>query len=107
MRNLLGNAFKYTSKTADASIEFGKQSSEGVETFFIRDNGVGFDMSFVKNLFVPFCRLHTEAEFEGTGMGLATVKRIIEKHNGRIWAEASPGKGATFYFTLMDAGGSR
>jgi light-regulated signal transduction histidine kinase (bacteriophytochrome) len=100
MRNLLGNALKYTSKTTDASIEFGKQRLEGVDTCFVRDNGVGFDMKFVKNLFVPFCRLHTEAEFEGTGVGLATVHRIIEKHGGRIWAEAEPDKGATFFFTL-------
>lgn len=100
MRNLLGNAFKYTSNTVAASIEFGKLSSEEVGTYYVKDNGVGFDMEYAKTLFVPFSRLHNESEFEGSGVGLAIVHRIIEKHKGRIWAEAVPGKGATFYFTL-------
>ena len=104
MRNLLVNAIKYTANTANASIEFGEFCKDGVDIYFVRDNGVGFDMEHAKNLFVPFCRLHNESEFEGSGIGLATVQRIIDKHNGRIWAEAVPGKGATFYFTL---GGSR
>lgn len=100
MRNLLGNAVKYTSKNEDGSIEFGKLCKDGEDIYYIKDNGVGFAMGNAKNLYVPFCRLHTESEFEGTGIGLATVHRIIEKHNGRIWVDAEPGKGATFYFTL-------
>jgi PAS domain S-box-containing protein len=100
LRNLLGNAVKYTSNTAEASISFGAHCKDGATVYFVRDNGVGFDMNHAKNLFVPFCRLHSEAEFEGSGIGLATVQRIIDRHNGRIWAEAVPGNGATFYFTL-------
>jgi len=100
MRNLLENAIKYTSLTPDAVIEFGQQTIAGEKVFFVRDNGIGFDMEFAKNIFQPFCRLHHEDEFEGTGVGLATVHRIIEKHNGRIWIEAKPGTGATFHFTL-------
>ncbi len=106
LRNLLENALKYSSKTDEAAIEFGKLCRDGVETYYVRDNGVGFDMEYAKNLFIPFCRLHSESEFEGTGVGLATVHRIIEKHNGRIWAEAELGRGATFSFTLEIAGGS-
>lgn len=104
MRNLLENAFKYTSKVAEAFIEFGKLDSEDVCIYYVRDNGAGFDMEYAKTLFVPFSRLHNESEFEGSGVGLAIVHRIIEKHNGRIWAEALPGKGATFYFTLGTTG---
>jgi len=100
MRNLLGNAVKYSSKTLDASVEFGQRIIDGENVYFVRDNGVGFDMEFANNIFQPFCRLHNEDEFEGTGVGLATVHRIIEKHNGRIWIEAKPEEGATFYFTL-------
>ncbi len=102
MRNLLGNAVKYTSNTLEASIEFGQFCSEATPIYYVRDNGVGFDMECAKNLFVPFCRLHTQSEFEGTGIGLATVYRIIEKHSGRIWAESEPGHGATFFFTLRE-----
>lgn len=105
MRNLLGNAIKYTSKTVEASIVFEKSSSEGVDVYYVRDNGVGFDMEYEQSLFAPFSRLHNDSEFEGSGVGLAIVRRIIERHNGRIWAEAVPGKGATFYFTLGVAGG--
>jgi len=100
MQNLLGNALKYTANTENTSIEFGKFCRDDSVVYFVRDNGVGFDMEYAKDLFVPFCRLHSEPEFEGTGVGLATVQRIVEKHNGRIWAESEPGKGATFYFTL-------
>ncbi len=100
MRNLLGNAVKYTCKAADASIEFGKYSSEEGDVYYVRDNGVGFDMEYAQHLFVQFWRFHNEPEFEGTGIGLATVQRIIDKHHGRIWAESVPGNGATFYFTL-------
>jgi light-regulated signal transduction histidine kinase (bacteriophytochrome) len=100
LHNLLGNAIKYTAKTDEAVIEFGKFKNDGETVYYVKDNGVGFDMEYAKNLFVPFCRLHNEVEFEGSGIGLATVQRIIEKHKGRIWAEAEKGKGATFYFTL-------
>jgi light-regulated signal transduction histidine kinase (bacteriophytochrome) len=107
MRNLLSNAVKYSSKKDDALIEFGQSIISGEKVYFVRDNGVGFDMNFSKDIFKPFCRLHTESEFEGTGIGLATVHRIIEKHNGRIWIDAKPGEGATFFFTLGVSGGER
>lgn len=100
LRNLLGNAVKYTAKTDAPLIEFGKTSIDGTDIYYVRDNGIGFDMEYSKLLFQPFCRLHSDDEFEGTCIGLATVHRIIEKHGGRIWPEAEPGKGATFWFTL-------
>ena len=98
--NLLGNAWKFTSKVPEARIEFGAKRSAGETAFFVRDNGAGFDISWAENLFRPFRRLHRESEFPGTGIGLATVHRIIERHGGRVWAEASVNQGATFYFTL-------
>jgi len=98
--NLLGNAWKYTSKSDNVQIRFGRCRQDGVQAFFVRDNGAGFDSQYASQLFMPFQRLHTEYEFEGTGIGLATVQRIVQRHSGRIWAEAEPGKGATFYFTL-------
>jgi len=101
MENLLGNAWKYTSKTESPRIELGETvSPQGERTFFVRDNGTGFDMAHVDNLFIAFRRLHATNEFEGTGIGLAIVQRIINRHGGRIWAEAEVGKGATFFFTL-------
>jgi light-regulated signal transduction histidine kinase (bacteriophytochrome) len=98
--NLLSNAFKYSSKTEEPKIEIGSIDNESMYTYFVRDNGVGFEMEYVHKLFVVFQRLHRQEEFEGTGVGLALVKLIINKHKGDIWAEASPGKGATFYFSL-------
>ncbi len=100
LRNLLGNAIKYSAKRADASVGFGQKTIAGEKVYFVTDNGVGFNMDYVNKLFQPFCRLHKESEFEGSGIGLATARRIIERHNGRIWVEAAEGKGATFYFTL-------
>ena len=98
--NLIGNAVKYTGKRAEALIEVGQTSAQGVQILFVRDNGAGFDMKHAGKLFSPFQRLHQEREFEGTGIGLATVQRIVQRHGGHIWAEAEPGRGATFYFTL-------
>lgn len=103
LQNLLGNAWKYSGKSESARIEFGKVDQEdGQTTFFIKDNGSGFDMRHAGFLFQPFKRLHGEAEFPGTGIGLATVKRIMNLHDGDIWAEGKVGEGATFYFSLPD-----
>ncbi len=100
VENLVGNAWKFTSKVASARIEFGATEKDGTSAFFVRDNGAGFDMTFANKLFAPFQRLHTPAEFPGTGIGLATVQRIVHRHGGRIWADATVDGGATFYFTL-------
>jgi light-regulated signal transduction histidine kinase (bacteriophytochrome) len=100
MENLFGNAFKFTKNTKQALIKFGSTTEGEGTTFFIKDNGVGFDMAFKDKLFSAFQRLHDAAEFPGTGIGLATVQRIINRHGGSIRAEGEVGKGATFYFTL-------
>jgi light-regulated signal transduction histidine kinase (bacteriophytochrome) len=100
MENLLGNAWKYTQKNEKAVIEFGTADAEGQKAYFVRDNGVGFDMAFAGKLFGAFQRLHSEDEFAGYGIGLATVQRIIDRHGGKVWAHGEVGKGATFYFTL-------
>jgi PAS domain S-box-containing protein len=98
--NLLNNAWKYTGKTAAARIEFGIRDYEGTPSFFIQDNGAGFDMAYAGRLFSAFQRLHDARDYPGTGVGLATVQRIIRRHGGQIWAQADIGKGAVFYFTL-------
>lgn len=98
--NLFCNAWKYSSTSEHAAIEFGVQNEDDDTVFFIKDNGIGFDMKNAERIFTPFQRAHTDKEFKGTGIGLSIVKRIIEKHGGRIWAEAEIGKGACFYFTL-------
>jgi PAS domain S-box-containing protein len=100
LENLLGNAWKFTSKVASARIEFGATQKEGVAILFLRDNGAGFDMTFAPKLFAPFQRLHAVAEFPGTGIGLATAQRIVHRHGGRIWADGAVGRGATFFFTF-------
>ena len=98
--NLIGNAWKFSVHTPSPRIEFGSLAGGQTEVFFVRDNGAGFDMDYAAKLFVPFQRLHKVSEFDGTGIGLATVQRIVARHGGRIWAEAKVDCGATFYFTL-------
>lgn len=100
VENLLHNAFKFTGKVPEALVECGAQQDGGRTLFYVRDNGAGFDMAYVDKLFAPFSRLHPESQFEGTGVGLATVLRIMRRHGGRVWAEGAVGSGATFYFSL-------
>ena len=99
--NLLGNALKFSSKTPGARIEFGQTAQDGQTVYFVRDNGAGFDMQYVDRLFTAFQRLHGDRDFKGSGIGLATVSRIVRRHHGTIWAEGKPGLGAAFYFTLQ------
>jgi PAS domain S-box-containing protein len=100
LKNLLGNAWKYSSQESDSCIEVGVKEQEGRSVYFVKDNGAGFDMTFADKLFIPFHRLHRADEFSGTGIGLATVERIIHRHGGSVWAESAVGEGATFFFTL-------
>ncbi len=101
LQNLLSNAWKFTSKRKDARITFGTIGQrDGRTVYFLRDNGAGFDMNHASKLFTPFERLHTNADFPGNGIGLATVQRVMDRHGGRVWAEGAVGQGATFYFTL-------
>ncbi|MFQ4146906.1 ATP-binding protein [Chlorogloeopsis sp. ULAP02] len=103
LENLLSNAWKYTAKRKEAKIEFGAVlESNSLSKFYVRDNGVGFNMTYAQKLFRPFQRMHSQQEFSGTGIGLASVQRLVQKHGGRIWAEAAVDRGATFYFTLSE-----
>jgi light-regulated signal transduction histidine kinase (bacteriophytochrome) len=105
LENLLGNAWKYTRRRKDSRIEVGARKSAGQSVFYVRDNGVGFDMAQAGRLFVPFVRLPEAAEFEGYGIGLTSAKRIVERHGGEIWAEARVGEGATIHFSFGPATG--
>jgi light-regulated signal transduction histidine kinase (bacteriophytochrome) len=100
LENLLGNSWKYTGKQEMARIEFGLRETNSSTTYYVRDDGPGFDMALADSLFIPFHRLHSREDFAGYGIGLSTAQRIIQRHDGNIWAEGEPGHGATFYFTL-------
>lgn len=102
LSNLFDNAWKYSSRVDNAEIRFGFEEIDGERIYYVSDNGDGFDMNYTDRLFAPFSRLHNNENFEGVGIGLATVQRIIHRHGGRIWAESSPGAGATFYFVLWE-----
>jgi signal transduction histidine kinase len=100
LENLIGNAWKYTGRQTHARIAFGITGQDGEQVYYVRDDGCGFDLAYADKLFRPFQRLHTVEEYEGAGVGLATAQRVVRRHGGRIWADSSPGRGATFYFTL-------
>jgi light-regulated signal transduction histidine kinase (bacteriophytochrome) len=102
LTNLLGNAWKFTSKRTPATIDFGREQQGDESVYFVRDNGAGFDMAYVDKLFGAFQRLHTVSEFDGTGIGLATVQRIVRRHGGHVWGEGGVNEGAAFYFTLAN-----
>nr|HPM61753.1 ATP-binding protein [Methanoregulaceae archaeon] len=101
--NLIGNAVKFTRDTNAPRIEIGAIVRDSTILYYVRDNGIGFDMKYAEQIFKPFQRLHKPEEFEGSGIGLASVERIIHRHGGKIWAESEPGKGATFYFTFEES----
>ena len=98
--NLFDNTWKFTQSNTVSQIDFGQTEFEGQTTYYLQDNGAGFEMAYANKLFDPFQRLHSQQEFDGTGIGLAIVERIINRHRGRVWAEAKVGSGATFFFTL-------
>jgi signal transduction histidine kinase len=100
LENLIDNAWKFTSHEPGGKIEFGISKEDGDPIYFVRDNGIGFDMKHTEKLFGPFQRLHSTKDYPGTGIGLSTVQRIVQRHGGKIWTEAEIGKGAAFYFTL-------
>jgi light-regulated signal transduction histidine kinase (bacteriophytochrome) len=102
LSNLLGNAWKFSGTRPLARVEFGQTNVDGRPAYFVRDNGVGFDMTYAEKLFGAFQRMHKASEFPGTGIGLATVRRVIHRHGGRVWAETQVDRGATFYFTLEE-----
>lgn len=104
LEDLLGNAWKYTRRISEPRIEFGRRERDGKAFFYVQDNGVGFDMRYAAKLFSPFQRMHSPSDFEGNGIGLAIVQRIVQRHGGRVWAESEPGRGATFCFTLWTEG---
>ena len=106
IENLIGNAWKYTAPRKAARIEFGSRKVVGQEVFYVSDNGVGFDAAHAQKLFTPFFRMHADTEFAGHGMGLATVRRVVERHGGHVWAESQPNLGTTIKFTLGDAPGT-
>jgi light-regulated signal transduction histidine kinase (bacteriophytochrome) len=104
LQNLIGNAWKFTTLRENSEIDIGVTTDDtGRDVYFVRDNGAGFDMAFAGKLFTPFQRLHSLAEFPGTGIGLATAQRIVRRHGGTVWAEGTAGTGATFYFTIGDS----
>jgi light-regulated signal transduction histidine kinase (bacteriophytochrome) len=105
LESLLGNAWKFSRKVEKPTVEFGSLSINGEETYFVRDNGAGFDPAYATRLFSPFQRLHSEEDFAGRGLGLAIVRRIVGRHGGRVWAEGAVGKGATVFFTLARSPG--
>jgi PAS domain S-box-containing protein len=100
LQNLLQNAWKFSARNPESTVEFGTTQKDGKTAYYVRDNGIGFDMTYVNKLFTPFQRLHAKEQFEGTGIGLATVQRVIKRHGGKVWAEGAVGKGAAFYFSL-------
>jgi light-regulated signal transduction histidine kinase (bacteriophytochrome) len=100
LENLLGNAWKYTTKCAAPAVRFERSGEGAAQTFCVRDNGAGFDMRYADRLFGVFQRLHSASEFQGTGVGLASVRRIVQRHGGEVWAEAEVGRGATFHFSI-------
>jgi len=102
LENLLGNAWKYSAKVAQAEVHFEPSQQGGRTVYLVSDNGAGFDMRFADRLFGVFQRLHSSSDFPGTGIGLASVQRIVRRHGGEIWAESEVGQGARFYFTLKD-----